>query len=71
MLVGNKCDKTYEQEVSCEEGIALGQTFGCEFMETSTRMAYNVEFLFINCHSSCTMCKGYVDSLPISSTKHS
>ncbi|KAH7924012.1 ras protein [Leucogyrophana mollusca] len=48
MLVGNKCDKTYEREVSREEGLALARTFGCEFMETSARTAYNVELLFIN-----------------------
>ncbi|KAF8140034.1 small GTPase superfamily [Boletus edulis] len=48
MLVGNKCDKTYEREVSREEGIALARTFGCEFMETSARTAYNVELLFTN-----------------------
>ncbi|KAG2350632.1 hypothetical protein BDR05DRAFT_870150 [Suillus weaverae] len=48
MLVGNKCDKTYEREVSREEGIALARTFGCEFMETSARTAYNVEPLFTN-----------------------
>lgn len=48
MLVGNKCDKTYEREVSREEGIALARSFGCEFMETSARTAYNVELLFTN-----------------------
>ncbi|KAG1757326.1 small GTPase superfamily [Suillus lakei] len=48
MLVGNKCDKTYEREVSREEGVALARTFGCEFMETSARTAYNVELLFTN-----------------------
>lgn len=48
MLVGNKCDKTYEREVSREEGIALARTFGCDFMETSARTAYNVELLFTN-----------------------
>jgi len=48
MLVGNKCDKTYEREVSREEGISLARSFGCEFMETSARTAYNVELLFTN-----------------------
>lgn len=48
MLVGNKCDKTYEREVSREEGIALARSFGCDFMETSARTAYNVELLFTN-----------------------
>jgi len=33
MLVGNKCDKTYEREVSKEEGAALAKEFGCEFIE--------------------------------------
>lgn len=48
MLVGNQCDKSYEREVSHQEGIALAQMFGCEFMETSARTAYNVELLFTN-----------------------
>jgi len=46
MLVGNKCDKTYEREVSKEEGIALARSFGCEFMETSAKTPQNVERLF-------------------------
>lgn len=46
MLVGNKCDKTYEREVSKEEGAALARQFGCEFMETSAKTAHNVEHLF-------------------------
>jgi len=48
MLVGNKCDKTYEREVSKEEGAQLARTFGCEFMETSAKTAQNVERLFTN-----------------------
>ncbi|KAG1725988.1 small GTPase superfamily [Suillus lakei] len=46
ILVANKCDVTYQREVSCEEGIALARTFGCKFLETSARTAYNVELLF-------------------------
>jgi len=46
MLVGNKCDKTYEREVSREEGVQLARTFGCEFMETSAKTAQNVDRLF-------------------------
>jgi GTPase KRas protein len=48
MLVGNKCDKTYEREVSKEEGAALARTFGCEFIETSAKTSQNVERLFMN-----------------------
>lgn len=48
MLVGNKCDKTYEREVSKEEGAALARQFGCKFIETSAMTAQNVEGLFIN-----------------------
>jgi GTPase KRas len=48
MLVGNKCDKAYEREVSREEGAALARQFGCEFMETSAKTAQNVERLFMN-----------------------
>lgn len=48
MLVGNKCDKAYEREVSREEGAALARQFGCEFIETSAKTAFNVERLFMN-----------------------
>jgi len=46
MLVGNKCDKTYEREVSKEEGMALASSFGCPFLETSAKTSQNVEQLF-------------------------
>jgi len=48
MLVGNKCDKTYEREVSKDEGAAMARQFGCEFIETSAKTAQNVERLFTN-----------------------
>jgi len=48
VLVGNKCDKVLEREVSKEEGAALAQQFGCQFMETSAKTAQNVECLFLN-----------------------
>ncbi|CAL1696461.1 unnamed protein product [Somion occarium] len=46
LLVGNKCDKQYEREVTREEGLQLARTFGCEFLETSAKTAHNVERLF-------------------------
>ena len=46
MLVGNKCDKTFEREVSREEGMQMARNFGCEFLETSAKTALNVERLF-------------------------
>ncbi|KAI0094590.1 small GTPase superfamily [Irpex rosettiformis] len=46
MLVGNKCDKQYEREVSREEGAQLARHFGCEFLETSAKTCLNVERLF-------------------------
>lgn len=48
MLVGNKCDKAFEREVSKEEGAALARQFGCEFIETSAKTAQNVERLFVH-----------------------
>lgn len=48
ILVGNKCDKQYEREVSREEGAALARNFGCDFLETSAKTAHNVERLFMN-----------------------
>lgn len=48
MLVGNKCDKTFEREVSRDEGVQMARTFGCEFLETSAKTPTNVERLFHN-----------------------
>lgn len=48
VLVGNKCDRTYDREVSREEGLAMARSFGCEFLETSAKTAHNVERLFMN-----------------------
>lgn len=46
ILIANKCDMSHERQVSTQEGFALAQTFGCKFLETSARTAYNVELLF-------------------------
>jgi GTPase KRas protein len=43
MLVGNKCDKVNEREVSREEGQALAQRLGCKFIESSAKTCVNVE----------------------------
>ncbi|KAK6980574.1 P-loop containing nucleoside triphosphate hydrolase protein [Favolaschia claudopus] len=48
MLAGNKADKLSEREVSKEEGAALAQQFGCDFMETSAKTTQNVERVFAN-----------------------
>jgi len=48
LLVGNKCDKTFEREVSKEEGAAMARQFGCEYIETSAKTGQNVERLFMN-----------------------
>jgi GTPase KRas protein len=47
-LVGNKCDKQFEREISYEEGAQLARQFGCAFMETSAKTAFHVEELFSN-----------------------
>jgi len=66
MLVGNKCDKTYEREVSKEEGLALARSFGCNFVETSAKTAHNVEHLFTSLVRSLRNTKPS-DSAPIPS----
>lgn len=43
MLVGNKCDKVSEREVSREEGQALANRLGCKFVESSAKTCVNVE----------------------------
>lgn len=48
MLVGNKCDKAEEREVSLEEGQALATRLGCQFVETSAKTCVNVEKAYLN-----------------------
>ncbi|EDO01385.1 hypothetical protein SS1G_03860 [Sclerotinia sclerotiorum 1980 UF-70] len=37
MLVGNKCDRVTERDVSTQEGHALARKLGCEFVEASAK----------------------------------
>jgi GTPase KRas protein len=46
MLVGNKCDRVTEREVSTQEGSALAKALGCEFVEASAKNCVNVEKAF-------------------------
>ena len=46
MLVGNKCDRVTEREVSTQEGTALARQLGCEFVEASAKNCINVEKAF-------------------------
>lgn len=46
MLVGNKCDRVTEREVSTQEGQALAKSLGCEFVEASAKNCVNVEKAF-------------------------
>lgn len=46
MLVGNKCDRVTEREVSTQEGQALAKDLGCDFVEASAKNCVNVEKAF-------------------------
>ncbi|KAF9430186.1 Ras GTPase ras2 [Podila epigama] len=48
MLVGNKCDKLTEREVSRDEGGLMAKALRCEFTETSAKTCVNVERSFYN-----------------------
>ncbi|KAJ3094337.1 hypothetical protein HK100_006174, partial [Physocladia obscura] len=48
ILVGNKCDRNGEREVSREEGQALALRLQCDFIETSAKTRINVERAFYN-----------------------
>ncbi|KAG0288881.1 Ras GTPase ras2 [Dissophora globulifera] len=48
MLVGNKCDKLTEREVSRDEGALMAKSLRCEFTETSAKTCVNVERSFYN-----------------------
>jgi hypothetical protein len=46
VLVGNKCDKITEREVSREEGMNMARKLGCEFIECSNKTCVNVDRAF-------------------------
>nr|POF04696.1 protein ras-2 [Quercus suber] len=46
MLVGNKCDRVTEREVSTQEGTALAKQLNCDFVEASAKTCHNVEKAF-------------------------
>lgn len=46
MLVGNKCDRIAEREVSRKEGKRLAKQLNCEFVETSAKERVIVEKAF-------------------------
>lgn len=48
MLVGNKCDRLQEREVSRDEGFQMSRILGCDFTETSAKTCVNVERSFYN-----------------------
>ncbi|KAF9698509.1 hypothetical protein EKO04_003860 [Ascochyta lentis] len=44
-LVGNKCDRETEREVSTQEGFAIAKDLQCSFLEISSKNNFNVEKL--------------------------
>lgn len=48
VLVGNKCDLTFQRQVETAEGEALARKFNCPFLETSVRDNVNVLKSFVS-----------------------
>src|ERR1700760_5198765 len=48
MLVGNKCDRHTEREVSTQKGYSLAKELGCDFVEASAKNCINVEKAFFD-----------------------
>jgi len=46
LMVGNKCDRVTEREVSTQEGDALARELGCGFVESSAKNCVNIEKAF-------------------------
>jgi GTPase KRas protein len=46
ILVGNKCDRITEREVSREEGMSMARKLECEFVESSVTHNVNIERAF-------------------------
>ena len=70
MLVGNKCDKILEREVSKDEGAALARSFGYFFMVSSAKTVQNVELLFFNLVRTLHIKKREFEVVPQETKKH-
>ena len=46
LILGNKCDRTGESEVSREQGQSLAKKLNAGFMETSAKTGVNIEKAF-------------------------
>lgn len=73
VLVGNKCDRTTEREVSMQEGAALAKQLGCAFVEASALTCVNVEKAFFDlCRAIRRQrieSEGGIDSTPVLTNK--
>jgi hypothetical protein len=67
MLVGNKIDQSTRQ-VSFQEGKSAADRFGCEFVETSAKTAYQVDRAFTDLVRTLRRQRGADGSLPMSIT---
>eukprot|EP00842_Homolaphlyctis_polyrhiza_P006783 jgi/Hompol1/7105/HPOL_004005-RA len=46
IVVGNKCDRIHDREVSFAEGVNLAHHLRCDYIETSAKTSQNVERAF-------------------------
>ena len=45
-LVGNKCDVSLQRQVAPDDALTLAQTWNCPYVETSAKLAINVNDTF-------------------------
>ncbi|CAF3594126.1 unnamed protein product, partial [Rotaria sp. Silwood2] len=45
-LIGNKCDASLQRQVTPDDALALAQTWSCPYIETSAKLAINVNDTF-------------------------
>ena len=46
IIIGNKCDLTFDRQVSYEEGQELAELLNCGFYETSAKEKINIDEVF-------------------------
>lgn len=67
VVVGNKCDRAEDREVSVEEGEKLAQDNGLLFLESSALTGENVDEVFLQCAASIVekIASGVIDAKTI------